>query len=60
MREKAGASTVARPVSLAREIARLEALPKRSKEEENEMKLLSHRQKLIIEMFSPQPAANMP
>ena len=60
MRGKAGASTVARPVSLAREIARLEALPKRSKEEENEMKLLSHRQKLIIEMFSPQPAANMP
>jgi poly-gamma-glutamate synthesis protein (capsule biosynthesis protein) len=60
MREKVGSSTVARPVSLAREIARLEALPKRNKEEENEMKLLSHRQKLIIEMFSPRPAANMP
>ncbi len=60
MREKAGASTVARPVGLAREIARLEALPERSKEEENKMKLLSHRQKLIIELFSPKPAANMP
>ncbi len=60
MHEKVGSSTVARPVGLAREIARLEALPKRSKEEENEIKLLSHRQKLIIEMFSPRPAANMP
>jgi poly-gamma-glutamate capsule biosynthesis protein CapA/YwtB (metallophosphatase superfamily) len=60
MREKVGSSTVTRPVGLAREIGRLEALPQRSKEEENEMKLLSHRQKLIIEMFSPRPAANMP
>lgn len=60
MREKTGSSTVARPVGLAREIARLEALPQRSKEEDNEMKLLSHRQKLIIETFSPRPAANMP
>ncbi len=60
LREKIGRDSVPRPVSLGREIARLEDLPERSREEENLMTLLKHRQKVITEKLSPKPAANIP
>ena len=51
LREKVGQTVVYRPVSLLREIARIEWKPKRSKEEENTLKLLGFRSKVINDML---------
>ncbi len=49
LREVIGGRTVSRPISLSRELVRLEALQVRSKEEEKMKELLSFRQKVIAE-----------
>ncbi len=49
LREVIGGRTVSRPISLSRELARLEALQERSKEEEKMKELLSFRRKVIAE-----------
>lgn len=52
LREASGKGIVPRPVSIAREIAKLESAPKRSRDQENLLHFLSHRQKLITEKLA--------
>jgi hypothetical protein len=47
LREKVGAATISRPVSLSREIEKLSAITKRTKKEESSLQLLTYRQKVI-------------
>lgn len=55
LRDMVGRSRVFRPVSLAREIERLNAVTDRSKEEEGLLKLLSYRQEVILEKLTKKP-----
>jgi len=52
LRERVGKSVVYRPVNLAREIARLEALPKRTRKDEDTLGLLKVRMKVIIDQLT--------
>ncbi len=54
-REKVGASMVARPVSLSREIVKLSAIAKRTKKEEGTLQLLTYRQKVILNTIRATP-----
>lgn len=56
LRERVGKIIVYRPVNLAREIARLEAIQKRSGEDEDTLKLLRFRMKVIIDQLTVKPA----
>ena len=56
LRERSGATTVSRPINLAREIVRLSAIAKRSKKEESMLQLLSYRQKVIGDTILAVPA----
>src|SRR3990170_664635 len=55
LRDMVGRSRVFRPVSLAREIERLNAISERSKEEEGLLKLLSYRQEVIVQKLTKKP-----
>jgi poly-gamma-glutamate synthesis protein (capsule biosynthesis protein) len=52
LHEVAGKAVVPRPVSIAREIAKLESAPRRNRDQENLLHFLSHRQKLITEKLA--------
>jgi len=54
-REKVGAAVITRPVTIAREIARLEAQKSRTSEEEGLLALLGYRQKVILEQLTVKP-----
>jgi poly-gamma-glutamate synthesis protein (capsule biosynthesis protein) len=56
LRDRAGESVVYRPVGLAREMARLKAIEKRTKEEEDTLELLGFRKKVIIEQLTGKTA----
>ena len=56
LREKVGVTTVFRPVSLSREIVKLSAVEKRSKQEEGTLQLFTYRQKVILETINAAPA----
>ena len=56
LREKAGVSTVFRPVSLSREIVKLSAIAQRTKKEESMLQLLTYRQKVILDTIRATPA----
>ncbi len=56
LRDTIGKAVVYRPVTLAREIARIEAMPKRTKAEENSLKLLSYRMRVISDKLMASPA----
>lgn len=47
LRDTIGRAVVYRPVALAREIARIEAMPKRTRAQESSLKLLSYRMRVI-------------
>jgi poly-gamma-glutamate capsule biosynthesis protein CapA/YwtB (metallophosphatase superfamily) len=57
LRERVGKNVVYRPVNLAREIARLEALEKRTKEDEDTLGLLKFRMKVIVDQLTVKPSA---
>jgi hypothetical protein len=52
LHDRVGKTMVNRPVTLAREIARLEAIQKRTKEEDNNLKLLIFRNTVIMERLT--------
>jgi poly-gamma-glutamate synthesis protein (capsule biosynthesis protein) len=56
LREKVGATALARPVSLSREIVKLSAIAKRTKKEEGTLQLLTYRQKVILDTIHAAPA----
>jgi poly-gamma-glutamate synthesis protein (capsule biosynthesis protein) len=56
LREKAGVTTVSRPVNLSREIEKLSAMAKRTKKEEGTLQLLTYRQKVILDTIRATPA----
>lgn len=56
LRETAHGSVVRRPVSIARELSRLEAVPERSADDEHLMELLKHRQAVITALYAPPSA----
>lgn len=60
LREKIGGVYIQRPVSLGREIARLQAMPSISKEEERMLIFLRYRTKVITEMLTKGRSANSP
>ncbi len=55
-REKVGAATIYRPASLSREIGKRSAVVKRTKKEEDELQLLTYRQKVILDTVLVVPA----
>ncbi len=55
LRDVVGKSRVYRPVSLAREIERLNAFAERSDEEDGLLKLLMYRQEVILEKLTKKP-----
>lgn len=55
LRDQVDNVVVYRPVSIAREIERISSQPKLSEHDEEMIKLLSFRQRTIIEKFSPKP-----
>jgi poly-gamma-glutamate synthesis protein (capsule biosynthesis protein) len=57
LRDRSGKTVVYRPVNLAREIARLEALEKRTKEDEDTLGLLKFRMKVIVEQLTVKPVS---
>ncbi len=56
LRDRAGEAVVYRPVGLAREMARLAAIEKRTKEENDTLELLGFRNKFIIDQLMGKPA----
>jgi len=56
LRERVGKIALSRPVNLSREIGRIKALEKRTKEEEDTLQLLGFRQKVIMDQLTVQAA----
>ena len=52
LRDKVGSTMIFRPVSVDREILRLQKVRNRTREEENTLKLLSYRKKVITDQLS--------
>jgi poly-gamma-glutamate capsule biosynthesis protein CapA/YwtB (metallophosphatase superfamily) len=52
LRDRVGKNAVNRPITITREIARLEAIQKRTKEEDNNLKLLMFRNTVIMERLT--------
>jgi len=52
LHEGEGKSAVPRPVNLTREIERIEAMQKRTREDENTLKLLRYRKKVILDQLT--------
>jgi poly-gamma-glutamate capsule biosynthesis protein CapA/YwtB (metallophosphatase superfamily) len=52
--QKAGSTTVYRPVNIPREIMRLSSMPTRSVDDQNLLSLLDYRQRVIMERLSPE------
>jgi len=55
LRDMVGRSRIFRPVSLAREIERLNAITERSRDEEGLLKLLSYRREVILKKLTKKP-----
>lgn len=56
LRERVGKTFLSRPVNIAREMARIEEIKKRTKEEDNTLKLLSFRKKVITDQLTVKTA----
>lgn len=56
LRDRVGKTVVYRPVNLAREMARLEAMQKRTGEDEDLLKLLNFRNKVILDRLTVKPS----
>src|SRR3990172_737985 len=55
LRDMVGGTRIFRPVSLAREIERLNAITERSRDEEGLLKLLSYRREVILKKLTKKP-----